>query len=53
MGLVPLIQDIKENVINAPEELTQMLEYLMISALELDEVIKSITDKTQTGSDDV
>ena len=49
MGLVPLIQDLKEKTVGCPAEMTQMFEYLMISAHELDDVIKDITDKTRIG----
>jgi len=40
MGLIPLIAETKDAA-----DKTQMLEYLMISANELDEVIREITDK--------
>jgi two-component system sensor histidine kinase/response regulator len=43
MGLIPLINDLKENNI----ELDKMLNYLIVSANELDEVIGDITDKTK------
>jgi two-component system sensor histidine kinase/response regulator len=43
MGLIPLINDLKENNI----ELDKMLKYLIVSANELDEVIGDITDKTK------
>nr|WP_294792860.1 response regulator [uncultured Mucilaginibacter sp.] len=49
MGLVALIQDLKEKMVDFPVAMAQMFEYLMISAQELDEVIKDITDKTRTG----
>jgi PAS domain S-box-containing protein len=49
MGLVALMQDLKEKMVDFPIEMTQMFEYLMISANELDDVIKDITDKTRTG----
>jgi PAS domain S-box-containing protein len=49
MGLVALMQDLKEKMTDFPVEMTQMFEYLMISAHELDDVIKDITDKTRTG----
>lgn len=49
MGLIPLMQDVKEKIVDCPAEMTQMFEYLMISANELDDVIKDITDKTRTG----
>ncbi|MDB5129734.1 PAS domain S-box protein [Mucilaginibacter sp.] len=42
MGLVPLINDAK----NVSPETATMLQYLLASANELDEAIKSITDKT-------
>jgi PAS domain S-box-containing protein len=40
MGLVPMITDIQD-----PTDREQMLGYLMLSANELDEVIKGITEK--------
>jgi hypothetical protein len=43
MGLIPLINDLKENNI----ELDKMLNYLIVSANELDDVIGDITDKTK------
>jgi len=43
MGLVPLVSDFCDS----PEEREKMLEYISISANELDEVIKSITDKSK------
>lgn len=43
IGLIPLINDVKEN--NAERE--KMLDYLLLSANELDEVIADITDKTR------
>jgi light-regulated signal transduction histidine kinase (bacteriophytochrome) len=43
IGLIPLINDAKEN--NA--ERKKMLNYLLSSANELDEVIGNITDKTE------
>jgi two-component system sensor histidine kinase/response regulator len=43
IGLIPLINDVKEN--NA--ERKKMLDYLLLSANELDEVIGNITDKTE------
>ncbi len=49
MALVPLMQELKNNTTDNPDEMRQMLEYLMTSALELDGVIKDITDKTRTG----
>jgi PAS domain S-box-containing protein len=42
IGLIPLINDVKENIV----EREKMLEYLLLSANELDEVIGTITDKT-------
>jgi PAS domain S-box-containing protein len=42
MGLVPLINEAK----NISQETATMLRYLLASANELDEAIKSITDKT-------
>ena len=42
MGLVPLINEVK----NISPETATMLRYLLASANELDEAIKSITDKT-------
>ena len=48
MGLIPLIQDFQENSADLPVEMGQMLEYLTISAFELDEAIKDITDKIHT-----
>ncbi len=42
MGLVPLINDAPKN----DPELDEMLDYLLLSANELDEVIETITDKT-------
>ena len=46
LGLVPLIGDTE----NLPVETKQMLDYLVSSALELDVVIREITDKTGTIS---
>ncbi|MDP9081759.1 MAG: PAS domain S-box protein [Bacteroidota bacterium] len=43
MGLVPLISGANE----CDEEREKMLEYILISANELDEVVKSITDKSR------
>jgi two-component system sensor histidine kinase/response regulator len=43
IGLIPLINDVKEN--NVEKE--KMLDYLLLSANELDEVIGSITEKTK------
>ena len=51
MGLVPLMQDVQEKIADCPPEMTQMFEFLMISAEELDEVIKDITNKIhKTGN---
>jgi len=44
MGLIPLAVDENTN----PVERKQILEYLKISATDLDEVILDITDKTAT-----
>jgi two-component system sensor histidine kinase/response regulator len=41
-ALIPLINDVKENSV----EREKMLDYLLLSANELDEVIGNITDKT-------
>jgi len=41
-ALIPLINDVKENSV----ERGKMLDYLLLSANELDEVIGNITDKT-------
>jgi PAS domain S-box-containing protein len=46
MGLVPLLKDLKPN--NKDDKET-MLEYLWLSANELDELIKNITDKTRVS----
>jgi len=43
MGLVPLVNNIRES----REEIEKMLEYILISANELDEIIKNITDKSR------
>jgi two-component system sensor histidine kinase/response regulator len=43
IGLIPLINDVKENKV----EREKMLNYLLSSANELDEVIGNITDKTE------
>ncbi len=40
MGLIPLITNVEE-----PADREEMLGYLMLSANELDEVIKDITEK--------
>jgi hypothetical protein len=45
MGLVPLITDIED-----PADREEMLGYLMLSANELDEVIKGITEKAHKGN---
>jgi len=42
-GLIPLINDVKEDSV----ERDKMLDYLLLSANELDEVIGNITDKTR------
>lgn len=44
LGLIPLISNTSET--SADRE--KMLEYLSLSAMELDKVIRSITDKTET-----
>jgi len=43
IGLIPLINDVKENKL----EREKMLAYLLLSANELDEVIGDITEKTR------
>jgi len=43
IGLIPLINDVKEN----SKEREKMLNYLLSSANELDQVIGDITDKTE------
>jgi PAS domain S-box-containing protein len=43
MGLIPLIENAEED----KDEIGKMLRYLVLSANELDEVIKNITDKTK------
>jgi len=45
-GLIPLINAAKENVI----ERDMMLDYLLLSANELDEAITTITNKTNIGA---
>src|SRR6185437_3000268 len=45
IGLIPLINDVKENRI----EREKMLNYLVTSANELDDVIRDITDKTEVA----
>jgi len=47
MGLVEIIKNITEN----GEEKERTLDYLLLSANELDDVIKSITDKTRIDED--
>ena len=42
IGLIPLINDVKED----RHEREKMLDFLLVSAHELDEVIGNITDKT-------
>ena len=42
MGLIPLLTDIKANA----EEKQMALEYLLISAHELDDVIRNISEKS-------
>ncbi|HEY8780647.1 MAG TPA: PAS domain-containing protein [Mucilaginibacter sp.] len=44
-GLIPLINDVKENIV----EREKMCEYLLLAANELDEVIATITNKTDVG----
>jgi PAS domain S-box-containing protein len=43
MGLIPLVKDLKED----KDQRELMFEYLISSANELDDMIKSITDKTR------
>jgi len=43
MGLIPLLNDLEET----GEEREKMLEFILTSAMELDEVIKNITDKSK------
>ena len=45
IGLIPLINDVKEN----KSEREKMLAYLLLSANELDEVIGDITEKTRVA----
>lgn len=45
LGLIPLINDVKEN----KSEREKMLAYLLLSANELDEVIGDITEKTRVA----
>ncbi len=47
MGLIQLFKDIDEE-----DEKEQMLDYVLISANELDEVIKGITDITKVAEDE-
>ncbi|MDB5112723.1 MAG: domain S-box-containing protein [Mucilaginibacter sp.] len=42
LGLIPLINSVREK----KEERKKMLDYLMLSANELDKIIRTITDKT-------
>lgn len=46
MGLIPLLRDIREN----SKEREKTLEYLALSANELDEVIKEITSKSNAAN---
>ena len=43
MGLIPLVKDLNED----NDQREKMFEYLILSVNELDEMIKSITDKTR------
>jgi PAS domain S-box-containing protein len=43
MGLIPLLSDLEET----GEEREKMLQFILTSAIELDEVIKDITDKSK------
>lgn len=43
MGLVPLLN----NLCDSEEEREKILEYISVSAIELDEIIKNITDKSR------
>jgi len=52
MGLVPLMEDLKNRLSDYPGEMDIMLEYLMVSALELDQVIKDITNKINVDKDE-
>jgi PAS domain S-box-containing protein len=45
MGLIPLINSANENA----DEKEKMLEYILLSANELDDIIKNITDKTRVA----
>jgi len=47
MGLIPLIKDLKEHT----TEREMMFDFLMISANELDDIIRDITDKTIVPDD--
>ncbi|MFI5138810.1 MAG: PAS domain S-box protein, partial [Sphingobacteriales bacterium] len=47
IGLLPLVKDLKEHT----EEREKMFEYLTISANELDDIIRDITDKTIVPDD--
>ena len=49
MGLVEIIKNITEN----GEEKKRTLDYLLLSANELDDVIKNITDKTRIEEDHI
>jgi two-component system sensor histidine kinase/response regulator len=49
IGLVPLINDVRENHV----ERKKMLDYLIQSANELDEVIGNINDKTSVADNDL
>lgn len=46
MGLVPLLMDMQQQ---NEDDKEKMLEYLLLSANELDELIKNITDKTRAA----
>ncbi|MGZ3750701.1 MAG: PAS domain S-box protein [Mucilaginibacter sp.] len=49
MGLIQVIKDMKEN----SEERAMTLDYIVLSAHELDEVIKNITDKTRIDEEEL
>jgi len=49
LGLIPLIKDLTEG---NDEDKKKMLDYIFLSANELDDVIKSITDKTIVQEDE-
>jgi PAS domain S-box-containing protein len=49
LGLIPLIKDLKEE---NGEDKKKMLDYIFLSANELDDVIKNITDKTIVPDDE-